>query len=282
MSDSPDFVRISSTLIESGWRQGSLFTLAGVSLAINSLNSEDLMRPLVDARACSENQIFTLITQDCDLISPDEHWVEALMCSIEEVSAARNIVRRSARKYWLDPNQGVVVDARNLVIIHKLLLATANREEWILSKRDLEVFTDWLSWRFQRPALDPKFENSVNKPIFELFRKFEKGNSGELLLFDEAVDSVRIAYPEMDSDVLTVLVILKDEPLAVDRADAVANVCSRIADLLEEKAFTPQILQKTVSETSLREIYDTETLGLGYITRFGEEFASPTGILRNL
>jgi hypothetical protein len=270
---------------QDGWRQGSVFKLPGSAVLSNRLNSTG--DAIVTAAALVTNQeLFVLVSQDCDIVLDREECVEALVCRLDpteiERARLRTIIRESAREFVLDWERGLVADAQRRVILDKQCLPFASKHEWEMTEETKRDFSNWLAWRFTRPAVEPEHVSSIQNPIKEAFQKLEKNHAQELAFFVEIVKELRIAYPAPGEKVATMFIILKDDSnFTAEHGTAFDNVCKNLqAAVLNMERFELSIHPEEYSVVLLRAYEATQPFRVDYLTRFGDELVTPTGILR--
>jgi hypothetical protein len=269
--------------LEQGWRQGSVFTLDGVSVLSNKLDEERGVS--VDAVSLDGDELLVLVTQDCDLVADGEANIEALACREQATEAdrarLRNVVRESAREFVLDWERGWVADARRRVMLDKHALALAKHLDWDMPAETRRDFSNWLAWRFTRPAVEAAHVRGIQDPIKDALQKLEKSAGPRLAAFAEVTKELRIRYPGPGETDAVVLLIIEDGGLTGDQADAIDFVCDALEQAVAKKGSFRLIRDlQEYSDVLLRAFEASQPLRFDYLTRWGDELVTPTGVLR--
>jgi hypothetical protein len=272
--------------LEQGWRQGTVFVVRGALVLSNKLGQEG-HGVLTGAAPVSDDELLVLVTQDCDIVSDSESHIEALVCremsEDAERARMRSVLRDSAREFVLDWDRGLVADARRRVVFDKHALAVAEQSDWVMSAETRRDFSNWLAWRFTRPAVEPEYVKGIQEPIKDALQKLEKKAPASLAAFADATRELRIRYPATGQKEAVLFLILEDGELTPDKADAITFVCDELR-LAVQKAGSFQLIShpEEYSVVLLRAYEATQPLRFDYLTRWGDELTTPTGVLRTL
>jgi hypothetical protein len=269
---------VGATLISYGWRQGSLLPSVGYSWFEQDHTGRWRVRTVEPA----SDERLVVVSQECDIVSAREPFVEAMSCSWQPkgttfYNAAR--LGNSGRAFLLrrrqeaDGRDGAdVVDATQRVEIAKASLLAVAPETGI-GPDDVDRqrrFRSWLGGRYSRPALDERVVDSVQKPILKGVARLLRG--GE---WAEAIDLIRelrfFPLPKEPPYALDLIVLVDDEALRID--ERIAGFLRQVELWLKESPVECRVARsRVVSSASLSVAVYEQTLRmpLDYITLGGE------------
>jgi hypothetical protein len=163
-------------LIEQGWHPGVVFSAPGASYSLNQLTEEGGYEEVCNF-VLSEDDRLVLISHECDIVSRDELYVEALVCHVVNPNESKLIQwdRNSARRFVVDFDTAYVADATKRLKILKRDLPTANDGSPMDDERRRR-FVDWLGARYIRPVVPDNLASDFVNPVRELFRRWTKRN----------------------------------------------------------------------------------------------------------
>jgi hypothetical protein len=118
--------RLGAALVDWGWVQGAWFAPPSAAVYVNQFGDASGTPPPPGERALKARERLIVVTQTCDIVSPDEPYVEALVCQRERNrDYLARLDRNSARQFVIDPAGGWVARAAYRVLIDKAYLAGA-------------------------------------------------------------------------------------------------------------------------------------------------------------
>lgn len=269
---------VGASLIACGWRQGSLFSSVGHSWFERDHTGRWRVRTVEPA---SDEQL-AVVSQECDLVSAREPFVEAMTCSWQPKGAPiYNAARlgNSGRAFLLrrrpkaDGREGAdVVDATRRVEIGKASLLAVVPETGI-APDDVDRqrrFRAWLGGRYGRPALAEPIVEAVQIPILRGVARLLRG--GE---FAEAIDLIRevrfFPLPAEPPFILDLIVLVDDDSMRTD--ERIAGFLRQLELWLKESPVECRVARsRIVSAASLSVAVYEQTLRmpLDYLTLGGE------------
>jgi hypothetical protein len=268
-------------LYDAGWRQGALFW-AKVSVRVTHLNPDGTVEQR--DRPLKESESLVLASQDCDIVSNAEPYVEALFCEKEKSRTfLAKINRRSARAFVIDLDAGLVAQAKYRVSLTKESLATLKPKPWPASADRRERFAEWLAHRYDRPALPNKLVVALQTPITDLFERMAGERPDLVEAFNRVARQIRINRPDTDEPPfnLELIVLLSAEELTREESVALELLGEAMLRCVDRSAvlLAPDVRLVTADEMSLREYQETVPLYLEYLTFGGDEIvgALPPG-----
>lgn len=266
---SPGELPLGERLYAQGWRQGSLFTERSIRFLSNELGTDGNMigRP----RPTKAKEKFILISQECDIVSEDEPYVEALVCRVAK--NVSHIGMNSSRWFVVDPEENLVATAYYRVQIDKTVLGGFSPERWPSTDERHQQLVRWLGRRYMRPAISPGLVNAFQNPVVRTLRAVKNAMPQTYDAFNRAVHELRITIPDGDNSPyqLGIMLLLADE-LSEEEANSVDIVMNAIrADLDSDLVTIASQRRVTRDEISVREYNQTIWLPLDSITYLGDE-----------
>jgi hypothetical protein len=259
-------------LFDSGWQQGRLFTLEGAAVLINVPSKSGGIE--VKPRPVKPDQQLVVASQACDIVSPQEPNIEALVCRQAAAGESLESIRNSSRLYPYDFKRGLIVDARARLLINKRALANATLSPYVPTVEDTEGFAYWLARRSDRPAIDPETYEAVWRPLYDEAREAQLSDPALVDLFQRAVREVRIGKPYQDgaTRALQMLIVLEEDGVEIDEAEAIQEINHRWSDRLRGKSgIRIDVQQLPYSEVYAYQIDETLRLALDNLSEFGEQ-----------
>lgn len=275
---------LGSVLIDAGWQQGSLFTAAAVAFTYNKLHPQEADQfALAPLRYPKAQELFVLVTQTCDIKanSNEEPYVEALLCKFEKsAKMLASADRNSARRFLIDPDTGLIAQAKYRVTLSKDLLATLTPEAWPSSPDRFERFVRWLARRYDRPAIPDIIVDVLQKPIETTLSRLDTEMPDISLAFSQAIQEIRVNLPERETPPfdLQLVLLLKNNELSEEEYQAIQTTFSQIQVSLDTEMvhLDPEIRMLTEEEISVAEYRATRPLFLEYLTYKGDEVKGAT------
>jgi hypothetical protein len=269
-------------LLEAGWRQGTLFSAPSAYFTWNALSDTNLEEVIIQKRKAEPKEKLILISQDCDIKSDVEPYVEAFLCRPEKQKFLSKVGPKSARWFVIDFDTGLVAQAKYRVQFAKPVLKLLTPEPWPGTSERLDQFVRWLARRYDRPALPDVLVEVFQYPVEQaLARLFEEAPALGVA-FNRSVHELRINLPASETppfDLYTVMIV-KSEGLTEDEANGIDAVTEAIrASLNKEVVHLDDVRILTEEMISMAEYYATRPVFLEYHTFKGEEIegARPYG-----
>jgi len=256
-------------LFRQGWRQGSLFNERSIRFVCNEIEPDGTIVPR--ARPTKANEQFILVSQECDLVSNDERFVEALVCKTEK--SIGHVGPNSARKFVVDPARKLVAYAMYRVQIAKEILARLTPEPWPSTTERRQQFVRWLGRRFTRPAIDDRIVRAFHDPVVETLKRLAQEQPDVRAAFSRAVHDIRIKLPPHEEPPyqLELLLVLADQ-VSEEEADSIPVVLGLIrAELDPTLVRLGSEVVATKDDMSLRSFLDTTPIFLEHFTYEGNE-----------
>ena len=264
---------LSERLFAAGWRQGSMFSTRELAFASNRLQS-DGQTTEVHHRNVKPRELLVVISQDCDIVSDDEPFVEVMICSTTNQERAHRLDRNSARWFVVDREQGLVAEARYRLAIEKSMLERYQPRAWPAGDLRFRRFVRWLGRRYDRPALPDALVDCLQKPLTSILEKFETSDPTMMKQFTAAVYEIRVTEPSTEVPPFDVSIYLMVAGSAITRtqARAISQVEDAISSGLDKEliriGFISPILEE---EMSVAEYFRTRPIFLEYLTYHGDE-----------
>ncbi len=261
-------------LLAAGWRQGSIFAGEGLSYLYDAGNGAS------GHRAIRSSEKLVLITQECDLLSRHEPYVEAMLCRRQRGrDYLARVAQNSARVFVIDLNpesdSAWVVEAKYRLQLEKTLLHALAPELWPGTPRRLEQFVRWLARRYDRPALPDALVESFQKPVEQALRRLYDEQPATGQAFSQAVREVRVSLPPREQPPfdLHVVFLLHGGGITSEQADAMEAAEQAIRDALDPGVarLDGEVRQLDEEQLSVAEYFATRPLFLEWLTYRGDE-----------
>ena len=162
-------------LFQRGWSQGTLFEAPTLTVPHQQITAQQ-PRQLNDGRVMRARERLILATHPCDVVSPDEPIVEALVCAdySNKPELCSRADGKSARFFLVDPVQGLVAVAMHRVLIAKKSLDQLTPLGWPSDETRRRRFSRWLGRRFDRPALPDNLDRLFRAVLDEALAAFQR------------------------------------------------------------------------------------------------------------
>ena len=216
-----DIGNIGKELIQRGWSQGSLLKLNAASklyLAVENPAQEN-MRWGIQEEPLSESDLFIIISQPCDIQkSPvQEPYVEVMQVfSTQDRKIIHEASRNSVRYFLLKRihnqdgiEEALIIESTIRLTLDKssllFLTPSSNIPDEIISRQ----LRRWLARRYDRPALDDKLVDAIQKPIIKAIGKLRPTHQ-----FHDVLDGIEEVLFLLVKDIppyQIVLLFLQDE-----------------------------------------------------------------------
>lgn len=262
-------------LYEAGWRQGSVFATKALAFSANRLQpgAADVA---VHRRNLKGKESLVVISQDCDIVSLDEPFVEAMICSLTSPERARRLDRNSARWFVIHPDTGLIAEAKHRLAIAKEALELFTPAPWPSESVRFRRFVRWLGRRYDRPALPTALVDLFQQPVSAALEAIEHDDPGMMAVFSQAVHEIRVTEPRTEFPPYSLNVYL------MARGDGISDAQARAIDQVSEVILTAspsdaididQVVVRFEAEMSVAEYFRTRPLFLEYLTYVGDEIA---------
>lgn len=268
--------RLGAALVDRGWVQGAWFAPPSAAVYVNQFGDASGASPPPGARALKARERLIVVTQTCDIVSPDEPYVEALVCQRERSrDYLARLDRNSARQFVIDPAGGWVARAAYRVLIDKARLAELTPEPWPGAPERLDRFVRWLARRYDRPALPDVLVDVFQRRVEAALRQFDDDQPAVSAAFSAAVHEMRVNLPAHETppfDLQFILLVRRDGLTELE-ADAIQAAIDAIRQGLDPGGvhLDPEVRIVTDEEISLAEYLATRPLFLEYLTYRGDE-----------
>lgn len=266
---------VGERLWAAGWRQGSLFSTRTLAFASNRLQSET-GEVQVHRRNLRSREALVVITQDCDILSADEPFIEAMICSQTSPDRARRLDRNSARWFVIELGAGLIAEAKYRLAIEKEALEQFAPTPWPADHVRLRRFVRWLGRRYDRPALPDPLVNLLQRPLSDTLELVERDQPETMALFSDAIHEVRITEPTTEQPPFRVNVYFMmrrdDAGITQPQAQAIDYVADAILGAVDVSAVRiEEVAVRFEAEMSAAEYFRTRPLFLEYLTYSGDE-----------
>lgn len=217
MSSSPAEQHLGATLSAAGWRQGTLLGPLPFAVVYDPENpvtavaraaTRDLPRyemsgvggprAYLGLGTIKNNEQLVLTSQDCDIAAAPtiEPFVEAMRAFRTTDPRTLNEARSSVRKFLLNPDSGLIVDAAAArVTLEKPVLSTLTPTMPTDDTERLQDFAQWLARRPARASFPDGFVRVVMEPLRDLLKR-ELGRSAAYVYVE--LLGLRVVNPEND------------------------------------------------------------------------------------
>jgi hypothetical protein len=216
-----------------------------------------------------------IVAQECDIAQKPqiEPSVEAMPAYWTSDRALIHSAGRNSNRYFLlgrDGQRGFIADATRRLFIDKVSLVEqtgVSYEEVLHTLRERQAFAFWLARRYERPAIDDRIVDLVQKPVVADLRATDADDDIWVALGKVKQVRFQAAGPEAP-DALNLLLLVSDD-LSEDEKSALTGKLSRpwtkpmtlgIVDFAKEE------------EISLADFLDTIPMPLD---EFSEELEQP-------
>ena len=272
--DQPREVPIGERLLALGWHQGTVFAAPTLAVAYHEAGTED-GRPILTSRSPKNRERFVVISQDCDIKSDQEPYIEALLCTVANEAFIRRLLdAKSARYFAVDEARRLMAQAKYRVSLQKGLLLSLEPEPWPSSAERRARFITWLGRRYDRPALPDDIVENLQQPLERVLVRLKDEQPETLMLFSGAVHEVRISPPWTAEPPyhMQLVIMIRSDGLSAGEADALIMVTEEMqAEVDARYIFLDAPRFVTEDEISLREYRATSPIFLEYLTYQGDE-----------
>lgn len=258
-----------------GWRQGSVCSSTALAFAFNELQPEsgDVS---VQRRNVKPSESLVIISQDCDILSANEPYVEAMICRTVKADFVRQVDRNSARWFVLDPASRLIAEAKYRLAIDKKVLATLAPTPWPGDDLRFRRFVRWLGRRYDRPALPDALVDCLQKPLTAALEALERDDPGMMAVFSQAIHEIRVTEPDTEEPPfkLSVYLMARGDAITDVQARAIDQVATAIQNASDrDQVAIVDVMVRFEEEMSIAEYFRTRPLFLEYLTYLGDELA---------
>jgi hypothetical protein len=260
-------------LYDAGWKQGAVFDGPGLAFGSNRVRRETDSVELHRRNVQSREQL-VVVSQDCDIVSNDEPFVEALICSRTTSERAHRLDRNSARWFVINPDSGLVAEARYRLPITKDALARFAPQPWPGTIIRFRRFVRWLGRRYDRPALPDLVVELFQRPITALFERLDDERPNIVYAFSMAVHEIRATIPPTETPPFEIHLMLmaRRDQLTEEEDRALQYVEQELRAVLDPAHVQlGTIAVRLEEEMSVAEYFATRPVFLEYLTYRGEE-----------
>jgi hypothetical protein len=268
---------IPGLLITEGWKQGTVLRVHGIELWCAETDvAHEANRFVVRGRPTPSDGRFVVASQTCDIAArlEAEPVIEALACAPEPDRSKRASYRTSFRWFEIEPTEGLIAHAMYRVPFDKKSLLSLTPEPWPGTSDRLARFSQWLSRRSFRSALDKPIVNDFVKPMRKALDALKKKDRSLYYAFNEQVAEMRLVLPPSNDPPLTLsLVFLLDaEGLSAEAATALDWINNELRTSLDPtRAILGQTTNLTRSRMSVEFYFDTALIELEAISYDGDD-----------
>jgi hypothetical protein len=273
---SPDATEthVGKRLYDAGWKQGAILRSTALKFAYSKLAPDGEGIELGE-RSVKNKECLVIASQDCDILSESEDYIEVIVCTKESAKfCARLVEGNSSRWFLVDADKRLVAQAPYRVHLKKEALETFEPEDWSLNGEDLERFARWLARRYIRPAYPNEFVEIFQSPFDEVF---ENAPDNVVTDFTRVVREIRISKSSIQGPPYSIDFVLLTlrEDVTEQEADAIGFVQESLSNTFDP---LPQIDSvafntRTLEEMSAAEYFATDPVYQENLTYEGE---SPT------
>ncbi len=270
-------------LLTNGWSQGTLFAAPGV--AVPFLERDDTGVWNKKGKLLKDGERLVLITQPCDLLSPQEATVEALRCKLHSPNDGVYdwADGKSARIFLVDPVNGYVAYAAHKVPLRKRDLVYLQPLGWPSDQSRRQRFIHWLGHRYDRPPLPDLLHDFFEAKVNELLITLQKDDPETFRILNGTCKEWRTTVPDHEDPPFDVhlLLVLERPGLNQAEADAFQLILDQLRSLLdpEQVHLCEDVRILPREQISWPEVEATARLFLEPHTYQGEEIlgAEPLG-----
>ena len=148
-------------------------------------NTNSLIASSIDRKPeiTSTDIAIIVISQDCDIISSKEQYIELIagFISSQEQKMIQN--RKNPRKLQISfLSNLIVLDINDRFRIKKTIFPTLNISSNKINDQNLFILRRWLADRYKRPAFPNEFNNRLNKQGKKLISFYKKNSTISMIL----------------------------------------------------------------------------------------------------
>ncbi len=266
---------VGAELIDRGWRQGVLFDAPWARFRWNEAPPLEGGSPLPgrDERPVKpDREELVLVTQDCDIRSRDEQYVEAMICKRDRKLAAK-VGLNSTRWFVVDEEQTLIASAAYRLPIKKESILSITPRPWPGSPVRLIHFTEWLGRRYDRPAVPDTQRDAYVVPVLWALQKQEAEHPDRAAALTRAVHELRASIPTRQEPPFDIdLIVLVKDDVDPAGADAIGMVEDLVrAELDPALVDLQEVKVRNEDEFSLRQSRLSYVLYLDDFTYEGDE-----------
>jgi hypothetical protein len=259
-----------------GWKQGTIFSATSLYFLSNHLPQQTEGKGY-GRRAIRPNERLVVVSQDCDIVvhQDTEPCVETLICVIEQnADRIKSLDANSTRNFVIDPDHGLIAQAKFKVLLTKALLTTLDPEPWPTDATRHQRFVRWLARRYDRPPVPDQLDMAFRRTIEEGLKQLRRKQADIINDFTSAVHEVRYSIPRTETLPYTLSIIM------LSRADHVTNrqlgAIQHVKEMIRAVVDSTQVEIRDIAVTTDRDITlaeyrDTWPLFLEYYTYKGSE-----------
>lgn len=255
-------------LYENGCRQGALAIIPSFQLWLEKDPKQTSEWSPKSSSSTAANMI--VASQDCDIKNPSEKWVEVIptrwITDKTEIGNSRK--GNSSRTFLIEErtDQALIADQRNKIHVLKTDLLDCQFKAVLLTEVDRSKYVSWLARRYNRPAIDNKIVQVLQKPIVTEIESLRKKSNDAFLRVIDSVDELLFkVHGEEPWKVDLIALISGDSDLS---AEDKAELGGWLSDLLvKPKGAIKEISFCTVSDKiSLRDYLQLIRLQLDHFS----------------
>ncbi len=269
---SPDTTEtyVGRRLYNAGWKQGTILRSTALKFAYGTLASDGESIETGE-RSVKNRECLVVASQDCDILSKSEPYLEVLICTKETAKFCAKLVEgNSSRWFLVDADKRLVAQAPYRVHLQKEALEKFEPEGWSLDGEALERFARWLARRYIRPAYPNEFVEVFQEPFDQVF---ENASETTVEDFSRVVREVRISKSSTQGppyNIDFVLLTLRED-LLEQELDALVSMQERITEALGQlsQIGSVEFSIRTLYEISAAEFFATDPVYLEYLTHEG-------------
>ena len=259
------------SLLDQGWHQGALFAGPGLSFNYNLLGSAGTFE--ATGRNVKSREQLVVATQDCDIVSENEPYIEAIVCKPESSAFCDKISDNSARYFAVDPANCLVAKASLRIHIDKGALSMLTPKAWPASAERRERFASWLARRYDRPPFPDVLVKAFVNPLQQVLEWMDDSVHGAAL--HRVTKEWRLSAPTSDDPPFDVglLLLLDTNSLSEVEADALGIIEEQLRSVLDPAVIKlhPVIRMATPDDLSVREYWTTFPIYAEYLSYQGDD-----------
>jgi len=270
---SPDAteIHVGRRLYGAGWKQGTILHSTALKFAYGKLASHGEGIE-TGQRSVKNQECLIVASQDCDVLSKSEPYVEVLICKKEPANFCAKLVEgNSSRWFLVDAEKLLVAQAPYRVHLEKEVLEQFVPEDWSLGGEALERFSRWLARRYIRPAYPDEFVEVFQNPFDGVFQSAPENVVGD---FSRVVREVRISKSSVQGPPYSIdfVFLTLREDVTEQEANAISSIQESLSNALGP---LPQIdriefSMRTLEEMSVAEYFATDSVYQENLTYEGE------------
>jgi hypothetical protein len=214
-------------LLEAGWIQGVMFDAPGAAYGMNVSQGNSTSLAPENVRHVRASERLILISHVCDIVAPEEKYVEALIC--KKYDPTKDILsaweKNSPTYFVVDPNLAYVANASHRVKIAKETLLSLNHYGNSMDRLRQDRFVQWLARRYDRPVVPDHIYKRFHRLVYAELNRLHEESWEPLKTFNQVVHEIRIYLPIEESPPYSVgVVYLTRSALTAAQAEAISEI----------------------------------------------------------